>query len=259
MSKSPNYQNNPLHGVGLEQLLTEMVGYYGFEILFAYLNLNCFKINPSIKSSVKFLKKTNWAREKVEGFYMYQYKNLPRASADQFELPPRERIVPAHQKTGDPRPLSLEDAQRLKEKRSKKAAARGKGTQNIRYKDTNTADGSGWKMNRETVPALLEQIAESLHQLKELKKSAAVADKCPTSESNKSENNFLPHFDAFLDSLQTFQPFLNAALREAVESFEDKGTLVAEAFENGAINAFEAYDEQLTLQEELYQAVRNFV
>lgn len=97
MNDEINYRNNPLHGVSLKTLLTEMVSHYGFEILFAYLNINCFKTNPSIESSVKFLKKTDWAREKVEAFYLYEYKNLPRASAEQFELSPRDRIVPADQ------------------------------------------------------------------------------------------------------------------------------------------------------------------
>ena len=78
--------------------------------------------NPSIDSSVKFLKKTDWAREKVEAFYLYQFKNLPRASAEQFELPPRDRIVPQDQKPGQPAELSLEDAERLREKRARKAA-----------------------------------------------------------------------------------------------------------------------------------------
>ncbi|PKO29770.1 MAG: hypothetical protein CVU34_20550 [Betaproteobacteria bacterium HGW-Betaproteobacteria-7] len=117
-----NYKNNPLHGVSLKQLLTEIVNHYGFEILFAYLNINCFNNNPSVDSSVKFLKKTDWAREKVEAFYLYQFKNLPRASAEQFELPPRDRIVPSDQTPGKPAELSLEDAERLREKRAKKAA-----------------------------------------------------------------------------------------------------------------------------------------
>jgi uncharacterized protein (DUF2132 family) len=75
-----NYKTNPLHGVSLKNLLIEIVNHYGFDILFAYLNINCFKTNPSIDSSVKFLKKTDWAREKVEAFYLYEFKNLPRAS-----------------------------------------------------------------------------------------------------------------------------------------------------------------------------------
>ena len=94
MNTEINYKSNPLNGVGLKNLLTEIVGHYGFQILFAYLNINCFKNNPSIESSVKFLKKTDWAREKVEAFYMYEFKNLPEASPDQFALPPRDRIVP---------------------------------------------------------------------------------------------------------------------------------------------------------------------
>jgi len=122
MNTDIDYKNNPLHGVSLKQVLTEIVDYYGFEILYAYLNINCFNTNPSIDSSVKFLKKTDWAREKVEAFYLYQFKNLPRASAEQFELPPRDRIVPLDQKPGQPAELSLEDAERLREKRARKAA-----------------------------------------------------------------------------------------------------------------------------------------
>ena len=94
MENNINYNNNPLHGIGLKQVITEIVNYYGFDILFSYLNINCFNSNPSIDSSVKFLKKTDWAREKVEAFYLYQFKSLPRASAEQFELPPRDRIIP---------------------------------------------------------------------------------------------------------------------------------------------------------------------
>jgi len=122
MTQDINYQNNPLHGLSLKALVTELVDYYGFNILFAYLNIHCFANNPSIASSVKFLKKTDWAREKLESFYLYQFKSLPRASAEQFELPPRDRIVPQDQKPGAPAQLSLEDAERLREKRAKKAA-----------------------------------------------------------------------------------------------------------------------------------------
>ena len=122
MNVDMNYQNNPLHGVSLKKLLTEIVKPYGFEMLFAYLNINCFNNNPSIDSSVKFLKKTDWAREKVEAFYLYKFKNLPRASAEQFELPPRDRVIPQDQAPGEPVELSFDDAERLREKRAKKAA-----------------------------------------------------------------------------------------------------------------------------------------
>lgn len=124
MSSDNIYENNPLHGVGLEQVLTELVDCYGFDLLNAYLSLNCFKTNPSIKSSVKFLKKTDWAKDKVEAFYLYQYKSLPRADDTQFQLPPRDRIIPAHQKPGEPAELSFEDAERLRQKRAKKTRER---------------------------------------------------------------------------------------------------------------------------------------
>lgn len=123
-----NYKSNPLHGLSLKNLLIELVDHYGFEILYAYLNINCFKTNPSIESSIKFLKKTDWAREKVEGFYLYQYKNLPKASNDQFELAPRDRVIPEGHTPGEPAELSLEDAARLQEKRARKTANYGRNT-----------------------------------------------------------------------------------------------------------------------------------
>ena len=127
MSNEINYQNNPLNGVGLKDLLIEIVDHYGFDILFAYLKINCFKTNPSIDSSIKFLKKTVWAREKVEAFYLYEFKNMPRASSEQFLLPPRDRIVPDNDSPSEPAELSLEDAEQLSEKRAKKWAERDTG------------------------------------------------------------------------------------------------------------------------------------
>lgn len=122
--KTNHYLNNPLHGVSTQTILEEMVNHYDWEILAAYINIKCFKTQPSIASSIKFLKKTDWAREKVESFYLYQYKNLPKASDEQFLLPPRERIVPEKDKPGLPKELSLEDAERLREKRAKKTRER---------------------------------------------------------------------------------------------------------------------------------------
>lgn len=99
------YENNPLHGLKLEVLVEELVSHYGWEILAEYTRINCFKNNPSMESSLKFFKKTEWAREKIERFYLYDYKNLPKAPDDQFEIPPRDRIIPAHQKPGKPKVL----------------------------------------------------------------------------------------------------------------------------------------------------------
>lgn len=137
MSDDINYKNNPLHGVSLKELLTELVDHYGFNILFAYLNIQCFNTNPSIQSSLKFLKKTDWAREKVEAFYLYKFKNLPRASDEQFELPPRDRVVPEDQRPGEPAALSLEAAAKLNEKRARKSAEHG------RSAGSRTATGKG--------------------------------------------------------------------------------------------------------------------
>ncbi|MGJ8691219.1 MAG: VF530 family DNA-binding protein [Thalassotalea sp.] len=124
MTTENPYHNNPLHGLSLANLLTEIENQYGFELLDAYLNINCFRKNPSIASSIKFLKKTQWAREKVEAFYLYQYKGLPKADDTQFLLPPRERIVPAHHTPKEPAELSFEDAEKLREKKAIKTRAR---------------------------------------------------------------------------------------------------------------------------------------
>lgn len=137
MNDDVNYKNNPLHGLSLKNLLTELVDHYGFEILYAYLNINCFKTNPSIESSVKFLKKTEWARIKVEILYLYEYKNLPRASSEQFVIPPRDRIIPEGDLPGEPAELSFEDAERLKEKRAKKAAERSQNSGSRNYGNRN--------------------------------------------------------------------------------------------------------------------------
>ncbi|PSW06938.1 VF530 family DNA-binding protein [Photobacterium lipolyticum] len=66
--------NNPLHGITLEKLLTELVEYYGWDELGARINIRCFNDNPSIKSSLKFLRKTEWARVKVENLYLKMKK-----------------------------------------------------------------------------------------------------------------------------------------------------------------------------------------
>ena len=62
--------NNPLHGVKLTQILEALVEDYGWEELGTRINIRCFNHDPSIKSSLKFLRKTPWAREKVEKLYL---------------------------------------------------------------------------------------------------------------------------------------------------------------------------------------------
>lgn len=62
--------NNPLHGVKLEQIINELVAHYGWEYLGYNINIRCFTSNPSVKSSLKFLRRTPWARTKVENMYL---------------------------------------------------------------------------------------------------------------------------------------------------------------------------------------------
>ena len=66
--------NNPLHGIRLIDILEFLVEEYGWEELGAEININCFTNNPSIKSSLKFLRKTQWARDKVEQLYLNTLK-----------------------------------------------------------------------------------------------------------------------------------------------------------------------------------------
>ncbi len=73
---STEQKNNPLHGITLERLLTELVDLYGWERLGQLINIRCFQQDPSIKSSLKFLRKTPWARVKVEQLYL-QSRNSP--------------------------------------------------------------------------------------------------------------------------------------------------------------------------------------
>jgi uncharacterized protein (DUF2132 family) len=67
---------DPLHGVTLEKILNELVDFYGWEQLGNMITINCFINDPSIKSSLAFLRKTPWARTKVENLYIYMKKSL---------------------------------------------------------------------------------------------------------------------------------------------------------------------------------------
>lgn len=67
---SDEQPNNPLHGVTLEKIVVSLVEHYGWNELATKININCFKSDPSVKSSLKFLRKTPWAREQVESLYI---------------------------------------------------------------------------------------------------------------------------------------------------------------------------------------------
>lgn len=70
---SQQQPNNPLHGLTLEKILTRLVEHYGWDGLYDEINVNCFYNEPSIKSSLKFLRKTQWARDKVEALYLQTF------------------------------------------------------------------------------------------------------------------------------------------------------------------------------------------
>ena len=69
------HPNDVLHGKTLEKILTELVSYFGWETLGMHIPINCFTNNPSIQSSLKFLRKTPWARKKVEDLYVRMVTN----------------------------------------------------------------------------------------------------------------------------------------------------------------------------------------
>ncbi|TXK76498.1 VF530 family DNA-binding protein [Mesonia sp. K4-1] len=66
--------NNPLHGVKLASIVDFLVDHYGWEELGERIRINCFRSNPTVKSSLKFLRRTPWAREKVENLYLRTIK-----------------------------------------------------------------------------------------------------------------------------------------------------------------------------------------
>jgi len=70
--------HNPLHGVTLEKIVTELVAYFGWPELGQQVNIRCFTSDPSIGSSLKFLRRTPWAREKVESLYLFMLREQAR-------------------------------------------------------------------------------------------------------------------------------------------------------------------------------------
>ena len=69
---------NPLHGITLEQILTSLVEHFGWDELGEQVRIRCFTDDPSITSSLRFLRKTPWARDKVESLYLYMLREQAR-------------------------------------------------------------------------------------------------------------------------------------------------------------------------------------
>ena len=74
----PAQPRNPLHGLTLETIFTALVAHYGWQELGRRIPVRCFTSEPSVSSSLKFLRKTPWAREKVEGLYLFMLRDQRR-------------------------------------------------------------------------------------------------------------------------------------------------------------------------------------
>ncbi|MES2412166.1 MAG: VF530 family protein [Pseudomonadota bacterium] len=79
---------NPLHGVTLEAMVTALAAHYGWDGLGQQINIRCFTSEPSVPSSLKFLRKTPWAREKVESLYLFMLREIRRAGPPVHNFPP---------------------------------------------------------------------------------------------------------------------------------------------------------------------------
>jgi len=75
---SDEQPRNPLHGVTLERIVNELEQHYGWDELGRLVNIRCFQENPSVSSSLKFLRRTPWARDKVESLYLYMLRSHAR-------------------------------------------------------------------------------------------------------------------------------------------------------------------------------------
>ncbi len=85
---APSQARNPLHGLTLEAIVTALVAHYGWAGLGERIPLRCFISDPSLASSLKFLRKTPWARDKVEGLYLFMLRETRRAHARRPAPPP---------------------------------------------------------------------------------------------------------------------------------------------------------------------------
>ena len=79
MTDTPDQPKNPIHGMTLEKIVTELADFYGWEGLGERINIRCFTHDPSVGSSLKFLRKTPWARDKVESLYLFMLRDMRRA------------------------------------------------------------------------------------------------------------------------------------------------------------------------------------
>jgi uncharacterized protein (DUF2132 family) len=111
-----NQQNNPLHGLKLEAILTFLVDKYGWEELGLRINIRCFTHDPSIKSSLAFLRKTQWARDKVEYLYLKANKlplpapKIDSGGANKFDNKPKKAQCSSGTLAGHAKPQTKQTA-----------------------------------------------------------------------------------------------------------------------------------------------------
>jgi uncharacterized protein (DUF2132 family) len=79
---------NPLHGIKLEAIVSALANHYGWSALGQRINIRCFTSDPSVASSLKFLRKTPWAREKTESLYLFMLREIRRNSPPVHNFPP---------------------------------------------------------------------------------------------------------------------------------------------------------------------------
>ncbi len=106
-------RNHPLNGIGLEELLGDLLRQYGWEVLAKQVPVDCFRRYPSFKSSVTFLRKTEWARERLEDLYLYKFLQYPLPENEQQHLPPRNRVIESQRKSDEPANMTLDDSEFL--------------------------------------------------------------------------------------------------------------------------------------------------
>jgi uncharacterized protein (DUF2132 family) len=80
---APPQARDPLHGITLEFIVTELVAHFGWEDLGQRIPIRCFSSDPSVSSSLKFLRRTPWARQKVESLYLFMLRERKRGSSGQ--------------------------------------------------------------------------------------------------------------------------------------------------------------------------------
>ena len=80
--------SDPLHGQTLEAIVTALAARYGWDDLGRRIPIRCFQSEPSVASSLKFLRRTPWARDKVEGLYLFMLRDIKRSSPPQHNFPP---------------------------------------------------------------------------------------------------------------------------------------------------------------------------